>query len=76
VLLTDVALPHEMNGRQLAEAALRLRPNFQVWFITAYAQPAIVHHGRLDPASIGKPFASTGARYQNRNAAQFFLRIS
>jgi CheY-like chemotaxis protein len=58
VLFTDVGLPRGMNGRQLAEAALRLRPNLRVLFTTGYARDAIVHHGRLDPGIdlISKPF--------------------
>jgi signal transduction histidine kinase len=58
VLFTDVGLPGGMNGRQLAEAALQLRPNLRVLFTTGYARNAIVHHGRLDPGIdlISKPF--------------------
>jgi CheY-like chemotaxis protein len=60
LLFTDVGLPHGMNGRQLAEAALRLRPNLRVLFTTGYARNAIVHHGRLDPGIdlISKPFTA------------------
>jgi signal transduction histidine kinase len=60
VLFTDVGLPGGMNGRQLAEAALRLRPDLRVLFTTGYARDAIVHHGRLDPGIelIGKPFTT------------------
>ena len=58
VLFTDVGLPGGMDGRQLAEAALRLRPNLRVLFTTGYARNALVHHGRLDPGIdlISKPF--------------------
>ncbi|MGA8399667.1 MAG: ATP-binding protein [Stellaceae bacterium] len=58
VLFTDVGLPGGMNGRQLAEAALRLRPHLRVLFTTGYARNALVHHGRLDPGIelISKPF--------------------
>ena len=57
-LFTDVGLPGGMNGRQLAEAALHLRPNLRVLFTTGYARNAIIHHGRLDPGIdlISKPF--------------------
>jgi CheY-like chemotaxis protein len=60
LLFTDVGLPGGMNGRQLAEAALRLRPGLRVLFTTGYAQNAIVHHGRLDPGIdlISKPFTA------------------
>ena len=60
VLFTDVGLPGGMNGRQLAEAARRLRPELRVLFTTGYARNAIVHHGRLDPGIdlISKPFSA------------------
>jgi PAS domain S-box-containing protein len=58
VLFTDIGLPGGMNGRQLAEEALRRRPRLKVLFTTGYAGNAIVHDGRLDPGVqlITKPF--------------------
>jgi PAS domain S-box-containing protein len=58
LLFTDVGLPGGMNGRQLADAAVRLRPGLPVLFTTGYARNAIVHGGRLDPGVqlITKPF--------------------
>jgi PAS domain S-box-containing protein len=60
LLFTDVGLPGGMNGRQLADAALRLRPSLRVLFTTGYALSAIIHHGRLDPGVelISKPFTA------------------
>jgi CheY-like chemotaxis protein len=61
VLFTDVGLPGGMNGRQLADAALGLRPDLRILFTTGYARNAIVHHGRLlDPGIdlISKPFTA------------------
>jgi signal transduction histidine kinase len=60
VLFTDVGLPRGINGRQLADEALRLRPNLRVLFTSGYARNAIVHHGRLDPGIdlISKPFTT------------------
>jgi PAS domain S-box-containing protein len=57
LLFTDVGLP-TMNGRQLAESALKLRPDLRVLFTTGYARNAIVHQGRLDPGVqlLTKPF--------------------
>ena len=58
VLFTDIGLPGGMNGRQLAEEALRLRPRLCVLFTSGYARNAMLHHGRLDPGIelISKPF--------------------
>jgi PAS domain S-box-containing protein len=58
LIFTDVGLPGGMNGRQLAEAARRRRPDLKVLYTTGYARDAIVHDGRLDPGVqlITKPF--------------------
>jgi PAS domain S-box-containing protein len=58
LLFTDVGLPGGMNGRQLAEQALRRQPRLKVLYTTGYARNAIVHHGRLDPGVevVFKPF--------------------
>ena len=59
LLLTDVVMPGGVNGRQLADAAIKQRPHLKVLFMTGYTRNAIVHHGRLDAGvhMIGKPFS-------------------
>ncbi|MBL6459614.1 response regulator, partial [Belnapia sp. T6] len=42
LLVTDVGLPHGMNGRQVAEAARERMPGLPVLFITGYAGTALV----------------------------------
>jgi PAS domain S-box-containing protein len=58
LLFTDVVMP-EINGRKLANEALRLRPDLKVLFTTGYTRDAVVHNGVLDPgvALIGKPYS-------------------
>jgi signal transduction histidine kinase len=59
LLFTDVVMPGGMNGRQLADEAMRRKPGLKVLFTTGYTRNAIVHHGRLDAGvhMIGKPFS-------------------
>jgi PAS domain S-box-containing protein len=58
LLVTDVGLPGGMNGRQLADAALLLRADLKVLFITGYAENAVINHGHLEPGMqiMTKPF--------------------
>lgn len=57
LLFTDVVMP-EVNGRELADEALRRRPELKVLFATGYSRNALVQDGMLDPSvqMIGKPF--------------------
>jgi len=56
LLVTDVGLPGGINGRQLADAALLLRPALKVLFITGYAENAVVGHLRSGMYVLTKPF--------------------
>jgi PAS domain S-box-containing protein len=58
LLFTDVVLTGGMNGRDLANAATRHKPDLPVLYTTGYTPNAIVHHGRLETGMhlIGKPF--------------------
>ncbi len=57
LLFTDVVMP-DVNGKKLAEEALRRRPGLKVLFTTGYTPNAVVHGGVLDQGVnfIGKPF--------------------
>ncbi len=59
LLLTDVGLPGGMNGRQLADAARRRRPDLKVLFITGYADAMAVGNGHMEQGMqvMTKPFA-------------------
>ncbi|MGE0650125.1 MAG: ATP-binding protein [Alphaproteobacteria bacterium] len=57
ILMTDVVMP-QMNGRVLADKAVKKRPDLKVLFTTGYTRNAIIHNGVLDPGVnlINKPF--------------------
>jgi PAS domain S-box-containing protein len=69
LLVTDVGLPGGLNGRQIADAARRTRPDLKVLFITGYAENAVVGNGHLDPGMeiVTKPFvmAALGAKIRD-----------
>lgn len=58
LLFTDIVMPEGLDGRQLAEEAVRRRPGIKVLYTTGYTRNAIVHNGRLDAGVnlISKPF--------------------
>ena len=57
LLFTDVVMP-EVNGKKLADEALRRRPELKVLFTTGYTPNAVVHGGVLDRGVnfLSKPF--------------------
>ncbi|MCX5515536.1 hybrid sensor histidine kinase/response regulator [Kaistia algarum] len=58
LFFTDIVMP-EMNGRQLAEMVLAVRPGLKILYMTGYTRNAVVHNGLLDPGVrlLGKPFS-------------------
>ena len=42
LMITDVGLPGGPNGRQIADRARVLRPNLKIFFITGYAENAVI----------------------------------
>jgi len=57
LLFTDIVMP-EMSGRELADHAIRRKPDLKVLFTTGYTRNAVVHNGIVDPgtALLQKPF--------------------
>ena len=58
LLVTDVIMPH-MNGKDLADQILAVRPHTKTLFTSGYTDDAIVQHGVLKPgiAFLPKPFS-------------------
>lgn len=58
LLFTDVIMQGPMNGRHLADEAIKRRPNLKTLFTSGYTENAILHHGRLDPGVLllAKPY--------------------
>jgi PAS domain S-box-containing protein len=61
LLLTDVMLPGEKTGKQLADEAIERRPELKVIYMSGYTENAVIHHGRLDPGItlLAKPFRAS-----------------
>ena len=69
LLFTDVIMPG-MNGRQLADEMLKVRPGLRVLFTSGYTENAIIHHGRLDEGVLllAKPYRKSEMAMMIRKA--------
>jgi PAS domain S-box-containing protein len=69
LLFTDVIMPG-MNGRQLADEILQIRPELRVLFTSGYTENAIIHHGRLDEGVLllAKPYRKSDMAIMVRKA--------
>ncbi len=68
LLLTDVILP-EMNGRELADRLLAVRPDLKILFMSGYTANVIAHRGVLEQGVnfIPKPFSKKELAIRIRN---------
>jgi CheY-like chemotaxis protein len=59
LLITDLALPGGIDGRELADRARTLKSGIRVLFITGYAENAAIGSGQLEPGAqlLHKPFS-------------------
>ena len=69
LLFTDVIMPG-LNGRQLADEILKIKPGMKVLFTSGYTENAIVHHGRLDEGVLllAKPYRKSDMAVMIRRA--------
>ena len=69
LLFTDVIMPG-LNGRQLANEILKVRPDLKVLFTSGYTENAIIHHGRLDEGVLllAKPYRKSDMAIMIRKA--------
>jgi PAS domain S-box-containing protein len=58
MIFTDVVMPGGMNGDELAEAALAIKPDLKVLFTSGYAQPAVARQGLGAGAWLKKPYTA------------------
>lgn len=58
LLMTDVVMPGGMNGRQLADAAVQVRPGLRVLFTSGYSENVLMEDDRLpsDIQLLSKPY--------------------
>jgi CheY-like chemotaxis protein len=70
LLFTDVIMPGNMNGRQLADEIQKNRPDLKVLFTSGYTENAIIHHGRLDSGILllAKPYRKSDMAAMIRKA--------
>lgn len=58
LLFTDIVMPGGMDGTDLADAALKIRPTLPVVYTTGYAEAATLHEGRVTTSTnlVTKPY--------------------
>ena len=69
LLFTDVIMPG-LNGRQLANEIMKVKPGLKMLFTSGYTENAIIHHGRLDEGVLllAKPYRKSDMAIMIRRA--------
>ncbi|MGD0779010.1 MAG: PAS domain S-box protein, partial [Candidatus Solibacter sp.] len=71
LLVTDVVMP-ELGGRELAEAALKLRPGLKVVFVSGHTEDVILKEGvQQGAAFLHKPFTPMQLAQKVRDTLDF-----
>ena len=68
LLFTDIVMPG-INGRRLADEALKTHPDLKVLYTTGFTRNAVVHNGVLDPdvQFLSKPYTLDQLAQKLRN---------
>jgi len=72
LLFTDMIMPGSMNGRQLADEALRRRPTLKILFTSGHTEDTVIHYGRLDAGVLllAKPYRKADLARMIRSAIE------
>ena len=65
-------MPGGMNGWELAERALRLKPGLRVLLTSGYALETLASRGRLHPGTLvlNKPYRKSDLAHRLRDASE------
>ena len=76
LLFTDIGLPGDMNGRDLADAARSVRPGIKVLLTSAYAQETRIHQERTGSGLdlLTKPFTGVDLAREIRSVLDRSVR--
>jgi PAS domain S-box-containing protein len=66
MIFTDVVMAGGMNGDELAQVALAMRPDVKILFTSGYAEPAIASHGMGAGAWLKKPYTAAELAHKIR----------
>ncbi len=77
LLITDIVMPH-MNGKQLSQRIMSLRPGIKTIFMSGYTPEAIIDNGIIkdDVHFIQKPFSPIDLTRMVRNALEGYTHGS
>jgi signal transduction histidine kinase/ActR/RegA family two-component response regulator len=77
LLFTDLIMPGAMNGRRLADEALRRKPSLKVLFTSGYSEDEISHNGKLDEGVLllAKPYRKSDLARLIRSALAADTRL-
>ncbi len=72
VLFTDIVMPGGISGFDLAEKAVRIRPDLKVLMTSGYAIETLQSRGRLSPdrAMLSKPYRKADLAHQLRQVIE------